>query len=157
MGTKLINPSLLKAVMILLCMAWHCIPAQAQLGAASITLPPLENSPFTLASRVSSTPTYVVNTLITRENVELHEYVNTQGKVFAYYWVGTSKPDLLSFLGVYGQRYQAALALVSSGRSPVMVNDADFVLQTGGRMNRFWGSAFLPKLAPAGLALSDIK
>ena len=129
----------------------------AELGSASLT----SGHSVAIKSSQAITPSkplaYEIKKIITQDDVEIHEYLTTSGFVFGIAWRGDSKPDLAPLLGNFYSRYQTALAQITTARTPVAVQSADFVLQTGGRMNDFFGLAFLPTLAPQGVSLSDIK
>lgn len=60
-------------------------------------------------------------------------------------------------LGTYASRYNTLINQPLAGRSPVAINDSDLIIQTGGRMNNFFGVAFLPGIAPIGIQLAEIR
>lgn len=129
----------------------------AELGAASLTQ---SHSAWVKSSSALTSPkpfVYSIQKIITQDEIEVHEYLNATGLVFGLAWAGESKPNMSSMLGSFAGRYQFALSQPSSARAPVAINTPDFVVQTGGRMNHFFGVAFLPTLAPQGVSLEDIK
>ena len=129
----------------------------AELGSASLTS---GHGVAIKSSQAITSPkplAYEIKKIITQDDVEIHEYLTRTGIVFGIAWRGESKPDLVPLLGNFFSRYQTALAQITTARTPVAVQSSDFVLQTGGRMNDFFGLAFLPTLAPQGVSLSDIK
>jgi hypothetical protein len=99
---------------------------------------------------------------ITRANGGMvREFTNAKGQVFAITWSGPGKPDLRSLLGRYFATYQAASSAaigrtMHSLRRPPQVSQPDLQIQTGGHMGWFHGVAFIPSLAPAGYATSNL-
>ena len=141
--------------LFLLSMATPCL--HAELGSASLTLGH-SASIKTSNALISPKPlTYSIKRIITQDDIEIHEYLNTSGVVFGVAWTGASKPDLSPLLGNFYSRYQLAQPQTPSARSPIAINAADFVLQTGGRMNHFLGIAFAPTHAPQGVSINDIQ
>ena len=133
-----------------------CPNSWAELGATSMTS---NNGHIrSISTLPSPNPAqYTIKKIITRDDIEIHEYNGLNGLVFAVTWQGETKPDLAPLLGTYLSRYNAALNHPLAGRSPVAINDVDLVIQTGGRMNHFFGLAFLPSLAPQGVLMSEVK
>ena len=141
--------------LLLLSLSAACV--HAELGSASLTSGQSAAIKSSQAITSSKPLAYEIKKIITQDDVEIHEYLTTSGFVFGIAWRGGSKPDLAPLLGNFYSRYQTALAQITTARTPVAVQTADFVLQTGGRMNDFFGLAFLPTLAPPGVSLNDIK
>ncbi len=129
----------------------------AELGAASISFN--VNAQIRTTSNLSSPkPTlYTIKKITTLEDIEIREYANLNGTVFGIYWVGDTKPDMSLLLGTYASRYNTLINQPLAGRSPVAINDSDLIIQTGGRMNNFFGVAFLPGIAPIGIQLAEIR
>lgn len=129
----------------------------AELGSASLSS---GQSAWIKSSHalVSAKPSlYSVKSIISQDDIEIREYINTSGIVFAMAWRGESKPDLSLLLGNFWGRYQLALSQTPSARSPVAIHTTDFIFQTGGRMNQFVGLAYLPTLAPLGVSINDVQ
>ena len=131
--------------------------ALAELGGAPLAA----NSGLRIkSSALASSPKpniYSVRKVSLMDDIEIREYVLPSGVVFGLAWNGSSKPDLSLLLGSYFSRYTSALTRPAMGRSPIAINDSDLVIQTGGQMNNFFGLAFLPALAPAGIQLSEVE
>ena len=144
------------ARILVFALLYMCTLAHAELGGK-----PIKPTPTLIGSSVSVPTTftkpYSVQRFVTSDAVEINEYVSPNGLVFGVAWRGSSKPDLSVLLGAYFSRYLAALSRPASGRSPVFINDSDLVIQTGGVMNNFFGSAFLPLLAPSDVTILEIK
>jgi hypothetical protein len=133
-------------------------PAMAMLGGGRESV---EADRIHLAAQAASTAaaSHTVHALTLANGAVNREFVRSDGVVFAIAWRGASRPDLRQLLGGYFDRYQAVAAAPSRGRRrrPPAVNDADFVVQSGGHSGAFWGVAYLPKLAPAGFSLAELK
>ncbi len=141
--------------LFLLCLSPACL--HAELGAASLTTGHSVSIKSSQAISSAKPSSYEIKKIITQDDIEIHEYLTRSGLVFGVAWRGESKPDLAPLLGNFFGRYQTALSQLTSGRTPVAIQSSDFVLQTGGRMNDFFGLAFLPTLAPQGVSINDIK
>ena len=87
------------------------------------------------------------------------EFTNANGRVYALTWSGPGKPDLRSLLGGYFDRLQAGNARINprARRQPMQLVRSDVVIQTGGHMAYFWGVAYIPALAPADFAVTDLQ
>ncbi len=90
----------------------------------------------------------------------VHEFTNAAGQVFAVTWSGPGKPDLRTLLGRYFEALQAAnrqnARAMHMLRRPSQVSQADLQIQSEGHMGWFRGVAFVPSLAPAGFAPTDL-
>lgn len=129
----------------------------AELGASSFTV---TRSMLVVSHSSINSPrpnVYSIRKIINTDDVELHEFTDNNGLVFAMAWSGNSKPDMRAVLGSYYSRYNNEINQPMAGRRPVVIQDADLVVQTGGLMNQFFGVAFLPQQAPAGVTLQEIK
>jgi hypothetical protein len=133
-------------------------PASAALGEAYVSV---EADRARLTARLSSTTaaTHAVQTLTLANGGVAREYTRGDGIVFAVSWRGPGRPDLRQLLGGYFDQFQSDNALRAGRRArrPLAVNRADFIVQSGGHPGAFWGVAYLPRMAPAGFSLSDLK
>ncbi|SPB17480.1 hypothetical protein NOV72_04685 [Caballeronia novacaledonica] len=114
------------------------------------------------ASNASSTSAsnYTVHTTTLASGTIINEYLSAQGVVFGVAWHGPRVPDLASLLGSYFPQYQQGLKAqraARGGRGPVSVQDSGLVVESGGHMGSFAGSAYLPQSLPAGVSASDIQ
>jgi hypothetical protein len=117
------------------------------------------------ASNASSTPAtsasnYTVLTTTLASGTVINEYLSAQGVVFGIAWHGPRVPDLASLLGSYFPQYQQGLKAqraARGGRGQVSVQDSGLVVESGGHMGSFAGSAYLPQSLPAGVSASDIQ
>ena len=117
-----------------------------------------QNLPYRHESAVKSG--YTVETLIRPEST-IHEYFDSDGKIFAVSWRGTEMPDLERLFGRYFQEFQAGLAerrkSVRVRRIPVHLKTEHLVVETGGKPRELWGRAYLHSLLPAGVSEEEIR
>jgi len=85
------------------------------------------------------------------------EYVSESGVVFAVTWEGPMLPDLKALLGKYFDTMVAESARAPrAGRSRIAVNLPGVVINSGGHMRAFEGSAWIPAEFPAGFSADDV-
>jgi len=85
------------------------------------------------------------------------EYVSESGIVFAVTWEGPVLPDLKALLGKYFDTMVAESARAPrAGRSRIAVNLPEVVINSGGHMRAFEGSAWIPAQFPAGFSADDV-
>ncbi|WP_174293183.1 DUF2844 domain-containing protein [Sphingomonas bacterium] len=115
-----------------------------------------------MAARMNSVAMgrYTRHELTRLNSGSVREFTNASGAVFAVTWSGPGKPDLRTLLGQYFATFQASSIATGrqmhSLRHPSEVNQADLQIQSSGHMGWFRGVAFVPSLAPAGFAASDL-
>jgi hypothetical protein len=114
------------------------------------------------ASNASATSAsnYTVRSTTLASGTIVNEYLSAQGVVFGIAWHGPRVPDLASLLGNYFPQYQQGLKAqraARGGRGPVSVQGSGLVVESGGHMGSFAGSAYLPQSLPAGVSASDIQ
>ena len=104
--------------------------------------------------------TYTVE-LIQGSGIELREYLDATGRIFAVSWNGNKIPDLSNLFGAYFSEHQKALEearrAVPRKRGPLHLESAHLIVETGGRSPHLWGRAILPSLIPAGLLREEIQ
>ncbi len=114
-----------------------------------------------LNARLQSVPSgsHTVHQMTLPNGGGVKEFTNTNGRVYAVTWSGPGKPDLRSLLGGYFARFQADNARINprARRQPLQVNRPELIIQTGGHMGYFWGVAYVPALAPADFAVTDLQ
>jgi hypothetical protein len=89
----------------------------------------------------------------------IDEYASSTGQIFAYKWHGPTMPDLPALLGSYNASYRAgAAAQASGGRDlhALRVARPDVVVEVGGQMRSYVGSAWLPAALPAGVTPDEL-
>jgi hypothetical protein len=75
-------------------------------------------------------------------------------------WQGPWRPDMRQILSNYFENYrQASQAQVNShaGRRPLVIQQPELVLESGGHMRSFMGRAYIPALLPAGVSAETIQ
>lgn len=114
-----------------------------------------------LDARLTSTPsgTHTRHEMTLPNGGLVREFTNTNGRVYALTWSGPGKPDLRSLLGGYFDRLQAGNGRINprARRQPMQLVRSDVVIQTGGHMGYFWGVAYIPALAPADFAVTELQ
>jgi hypothetical protein len=81
----------------------------------------------------------------------IHEYLNTNGTVFAVSWSGPFMPDLKELLGVHFETMKDhAARRQDSRRSRLALRGHDVVIVSTGHMRALEGRAWLPSRLPAG-------
>ena len=113
----------------------------------------------TAAANVTSTgANYIVRETTLATGTQVHEYVSPGGIVFAVTWAGPILPDLKALLGPYFDTMVAeAQTAPRAGRSRVRVNQPEVVINSGGHMRAYEGSAWIPAQLPAGLNPDDLR
>jgi len=102
---------------------------------------------------------FTVNEIQAPTGTIIKEYVSLQNVVFAVSWQGPIMPDLQQLLGDYFPSFQrAAVDSRSTGRrGPLVVDQADLVVQSGGHMRDYRGRAYVPGLVPADVTIDKIQ
>jgi hypothetical protein len=113
----------------------------------------------TVVSSVSSARwNYVVRDTTLAGGTQVREYISDGGIVFALTWDGPFLPDLKALLGKYFDIMVAESARTSrAGRSPMAINLPEVVINSGGHMRAFEGSAWIPAEFPAGFSVDDLR
>ncbi|MFM0323765.1 DUF2844 domain-containing protein [Caballeronia glebae] len=112
------------------------------------------------SATTASAANYTVRSTTLASGTVINEYLSTEGVVFGIAWHGPRVPDLASLLGSYFPQYQQGLKAqraARGGRGPVSVQGSGLVVDSGGHMGSFAGSAYLPQSLPAGVSASDIQ
>jgi Protein of unknown function (DUF2844) len=100
---------------------------------------------------------YSVHELTLPGGTTVREYLTPTQQVFAIAWNGPSIPDLHLLLGSYFPRFRSAAQAVGRARRPVIVQEPDLVIQSGGHPRAFSGVAYLPALIPSGVSPEQIR
>jgi hypothetical protein len=112
----------------------------------------------TIVSNVTSAGSnYVTRNTTLATGTHVSEYVSGSGVVFAITWDGPILPDLKALLGKYFDTMVAESArMPKAGRSHIAVNVPEVVINSGGHMRAFEGSAWIPAEFPAGFTAADV-
>ena len=113
----------------------------------------------TVVSSVSSAGSnYVMRDTTLATGTHVREYISGNGVVFAIAWDGPFLPDLKALLGKYFDAMVAESArLPRAGRSRMAVDSPEVVINSGGHMRAFEGSAWIPAEFPAGFTADDVR
>jgi hypothetical protein len=131
---------------------------QAALGARSATVPG-DSQRMAARLQTATDANHTISTLALPNGAAVREFTNAAGMVYAVTWSGPGKPDLRVLLGDHFAALQQASAAMGPRfrRMPPMVHQRDLVIETGGHMGYFWGTAYVPSLAPQGFTPADLK
>ena len=136
------------ALVAALMLAWP-LASQAALGGAP------EQFETTSATAVAN---YVTRDTTLATGTHVREYVSAKGVVFAVTWEGPFLPDLKALLGKYfASMVNDANRMPKAGRSRIAMNGSEVVINSGGRMRAFEGSAWLPAEFPPGFTADDVR
>lgn len=133
-----------------------CLPAHATLGEDVATV---ENDRVQMKAqlRTTSVAGYTVHEITTPGGTTVREYVSASGKVFAVSWDGPVLPDFRQTLGRYFDDYHSGANSPRVGRRQLVLEGADLVVHSYGRMRAFHGNAYVPSLLPTNFSAGEIK
>jgi hypothetical protein len=138
------------------------VPARASLGGDSASI---DADQVHLQGTRTTTPadSYTVHEIQAATGTVVREYVSSEGRVFAIAWHGRWMPDLRQLLGSYFEQYRSAVQsrsgtrMVRMVRKPVTIDQPSLVVQIGGQVRAFAGSAYVPGMLPSGVRAEDIQ
>ncbi|NTY38475.1 MULTISPECIES: DUF2844 domain-containing protein [Burkholderia cepacia complex] len=97
---------------------------------------------------------YTIRRNKVKDRVEIHQYVDASGQVFAVAWSGKTKPDLDELLG-----HSAFSTMVAGQSTSRQINrhsleqrSNDLVIQSQSHGHLFRGRAWIPTMLPAGVS-----
>jgi Protein of unknown function (DUF2844) len=137
--------------------AGSVLPAFAGLGgdAASVDADVVKMKGQARATPVAG---YTMSEITLPSGTVVHEFVSSEGKVFAVSWKGMAVPDLSQTLGTYFAEYKAAAAATPhASHHNLTVQQPDLVVRTGGHMRNWYGQAYVLSLLPPNFSLDEIK
>ncbi|ABE29310.1 hypothetical protein DR64_1370 [Paraburkholderia xenovorans LB400] len=100
---------------------------------------------------------YSLHQSIDANGVTLREYALPGNVVFAVSWDGPIRPDMTALLGSYFPNFVNAGQSHARGTGPLVDGNDDFRIESSGRLGRFSGMAWLPRLMPAGVRPGDLQ
>lgn len=110
-----------------------------------------------LSSVSSTVSNYVLRDTALPSGTRVREYISAGGIVFAVTWEGPFLPDLKALLGKHFDTMVADSArMPRAGRSRIAMSGREAVINSGGHMRAFEGSAWLPAEFPAGFTADDV-
>jgi hypothetical protein len=109
------------------------------------------------SGRLVASAAYIVHDLQASTGTLVHEYLSTDGVVFAITWSGPFKPDLRQVLGSYFEDFrQAPRTAEANSRRAHRIEHGELIVQSGGRPRAFFGRAWVPRLVPAGVNADEL-
>jgi hypothetical protein len=100
---------------------------------------------------------YNLHQIITSNGAVIREYVSPEGKVFGISWHARFIPNLPQLLGSYFPRVQQAAQAKVQRAGPLVIQTADFVYFSSGRMMNYHGSAYVPGLLPKNVTAEVVR
>ncbi len=95
---------------------------------------------------------------LSKKGLRLHEFLGTDGKIFAIAWQGKVHPDLSIVMGSHFSEFQAALKkLRKNHRRFGMAEVGDLHLEMGGAMGSVHGRVWLSSRIPGGVEKNELK
>lgn len=131
------------------------LPAMAGLG-DGVSSVQEDAGRFHVAHHATQRAGYTEYSLDGDASVQVVEFTNPAGQVFAVTWRGHTKPDLQQLFGRYASDYRASFTRRGAHPSGQAYLAGDMVVMSGGRLGAFQGYAYLPALVPAGFSLSQL-
>ncbi|HEX4153940.1 MAG TPA: DUF2844 domain-containing protein [Steroidobacteraceae bacterium] len=104
-------------------------------------------------------PHYLVREITNGSGMDIREYSNARGIVFAVSWKDPAPPDLRRLLGTYFGGYAAALASLDHPglHRSVRIAAPGVVVESGGHLRAYAGRAYLPAEIPPGVTLTALR
>jgi hypothetical protein len=87
----------------------------------------------------------------------VHEFVGSNGAVFAVAWSGPTVPNLRQTLGQYFDNFVAAAKAKHGDHHHLQIRQSDLVVEAAGHMRAFSGRAYLPQAVPPGVSVGDLR
>lgn len=109
------------------------------------------------ASPSAGTAPYSMRQQRDANGVTIREYVLPNNLVFAVTWDGPVRPDMNALLGSYFPNFVNAGQNHARGSGPLVAGSDEFHVESAGRLGRFFGMAWLPRLMPAGVRPRDLQ
>jgi hypothetical protein len=125
-----------------------------------IALATVEADVAKMKGQARATPVagYTMSEITLPSGTVVHEFVSSEGKVFAVSWRGMAVPDLSQTLGTYFTEYKvAARTAPHASHHNLTVQQTDLVVRTGGHMRNWYGQAYVLSLLPPNFSLDEIK
>jgi len=120
-----------------------------------------QSAPASASSQPASGPIsaapYSVRQSVDANGVTIREYVLSANVVFAVTWDGPVRPNMRALLGSYFANYVASGQGGVRGSGPLIEGNDDFRIESAGRLGRFFGMAWVPRLMPAGVRPGDLE
>jgi Protein of unknown function (DUF2844) len=91
--------------------------------------------------------------------MQVREFLNRSGVVFAVAWQGPAMPNLQKLLGAQFPAYVAALAAQGSPglHRSVRFATPELVVELDGHLRAYVGRSYLPALVPPGVSIGELR
>ena len=139
-----------QALLFLTSVCLLATPALAALGGDAASVDE-DVSQLKAQLRVMSKQGYAIHELQSTSGTVVREYVSAAGKVFGVAWQGPVLPDMRQVLGAYHARLIAKAPPHRRPPGPIVVQEGDLVLYSGGHMRAYAGKAYIPQMLPEGV------
>ena len=134
-----------------------CVPASAlaSLGGDATSI---EADRASMKGTMRTTPfvDYDLREIRTPAGTVIHEYVSTQGKVFAVSWRGPGVPALDQLLGSYAAQLSQVVTGPHYNHHHLRLATPDVVMQSDAYLRSRSGRAWVPALFPRSVSVKDI-
>jgi hypothetical protein len=128
-----------------------------QTASATASTPGVSGPISKTASGTVNAAPYVMHQSVDANGVTIREYVVPGNVVFAVTWDGPIRPNMRTLLGSYFANYVAAGQTGVRGSGPLLEGNDDFRIESAGRLGRFFGMAWVPRLTPAGVRPGNLE
>jgi len=130
--------------------------ARATLGEAAASV---ERDRVQFHPRIAVRPQalYSVHELTLSQGMQVREFVDAAGRVFAVAWSGPSRPDMVQLLGAHHAEMVQAPRPRVMRRGPVVLRQGALVVESGGHMRALSGRAYLSDAVPSGVSIDAIR
>lgn len=142
-----------------LAMSITVLPVYAALGGTAAAAPSsaAQATQAKAAQRAGAASNYTTHETTTPAGTVVRQFAAADGRVFAVAWSGPSKPNLRELLGTYFEDFAGSRDPAPRGHAQRRLENADLVVQSGGRMRAFSGRAYLPAKLPTGVLIDDLR
>jgi Protein of unknown function (DUF2844) len=102
---------------------------------------------------------FEIQEIVSDNGMQVREFLNRAGIVFAVTWQGPAMPNLQQLLGAQFPVYAAAL---SAQERPglhrwVRVATPELVVESDGHLRAYVGRSYLPALVPPGVSIGELR
>ena len=97
---------------------------------------------------------------VNKNGLRVHQFMGSDGKVFALVWQGKKHPDFSLVMGAHLAEFQRAFAQAKQnrhGRGPIMIDVGDFHLEMGGHAMAVHGRAWMTNQIPGGVDKNELR
>jgi hypothetical protein len=136
-----------------------CLPAFAALG-GDLSSVQADQAHMKASIKTTTGQAFTLHEIKTPMGSIVHEYVSSDGKVFAVAWRGPSMPPMQQILGTYFQQFSDGVQAHHAahvGRSPLNIQQPGLVVQSSGHPRGYFGRAYVPQMLPQGVTPDQIR